>query len=124
MGTDNAPDIRSYLKFDVTGLDGSVTSATLRVFVTSGNAAFDVAQVADNSWSQTSITYNTAPTVGAVIDGSGTVVTGTWVEIDVTSYISGEGTFSMALIDNVAGRNLYSSAESGNGPELIIETGP
>ncbi|GJM40800.1 MAG: hypothetical protein DHS20C20_10820 [Ardenticatenaceae bacterium] len=124
LGTDNAPDILSLLKFDVAGLDGSVASATLRVFITSGNAEFNVAQVADNSWAQTSVTYNTAPTVGSVIDSSGAISSGTWVEIDVTSYISGDGTFSMALIDNVAGRNLYSSNETGNGPELIIETGP
>ncbi|WP_420644827.1 DUF7594 domain-containing protein [Candidatus Leptofilum sp.] len=124
LGTDDSPDILSFLKFNVTGLDGSVASATLRVFVTSGNAEFDVAQVADVSWTQASITYNTAPTVGTVIDSSGAVVTGSWVELDVTSYISGDGTFSMALIDNVVGRNLYSSNESGNGPELVIETGP
>ncbi|WP_420644828.1 DUF7594 domain-containing protein [Candidatus Leptofilum sp.] len=124
LGTDDTPDILSFLKFDVSGLNGSVNSATLRVFVTSGNAEFNVAQVADNSWTQASLTYNGAPTVGAVINGSGAIITGTWIEIDVTSYISGDGTFSLALVDNMAGRNLYSSSEAGNGPELVVVTGP
>lgn len=124
LGTDDAPDIRSYLKFDVAGLDGAVSSATLRVFVSSGSATFDAAQVADNSWLQSSITYSTSPAVGAVINGSGTVTTGTWVEIDVTSYISGDGTFSLALLPTGIGRDLFSSSEAGSGPELVVVTGP
>ena len=124
LGTDDVPDIRSYVKFDVVGLDGAVNSATLRVFVSSGSVTFDAAQVADNSWVETSITYSNAPAVGAVINGSGTVSSGTWVEIDVTSYISGDGTFSLALLPTGIGRDLFSSNESGSGPELVVVTGP
>jgi hypothetical protein len=121
--TDNAPDILSYLKFNVAGLDGSVTSATLRVFVTTAAAPFDVAEVADNGWSQGSITYSNAPATGTVISGSG-AISGGWVEIEVTSYINGDGTFSVALLADGTGRNLFNSAETGNGPELVVETGP
>ncbi|MCB8949694.1 MAG: DNRLRE domain-containing protein [Ardenticatenaceae bacterium] len=124
LGTDDAPNILSFLKFDVAGLDGAVASATLRLFVSSGNAAFDTVEITDNSWSQNSITYSNAPAAGTLINSSGTVVTGTWVEIDVTSYISGDGTFSLALLPDAAGRNLFDSAETGNGPELVVVTGP
>ncbi|MCA9899908.1 MAG: DNRLRE domain-containing protein, partial [Anaerolineales bacterium] len=123
LGTDDAPDIFSVLKFNVAGLDGAVASATLRVFVTSGSFAFNVAEVANNTWSEASVTYSNAPTAGASINGSGPVTSG-WVEIDVTSYISGDGTFSLALLADAAGRNLFSSDEAGNGPELIVVTGP
>jgi cell division septation protein DedD len=123
LSTDDAPDIRSYLKFNVAGLDGSVTSATLRVFVTTAAAPFDVAEVADNGWSQASITYSNAPAAGAVIDGSGAIGSG-WVEIDVTSYVNSDGTFSLALLADGVGRNLFDSAETGNGPELVVVTGP
>ncbi|NOY62557.1 MAG: DNRLRE domain-containing protein, partial [Gammaproteobacteria bacterium] len=121
LGTDDAPDILSFLKFNVAGLDGPVSTATLRVFVNSGTAAFDVAQVADNSWTQTGIVYNNAPAIGVVINGSGIVIGG-WIEIDVTSAISGDGTFSLALLPSGIGRDLFSSSEGGNGPELVIET--
>ena len=124
LATDDAPDVLSFLKFNVAGLDGPVASATLRVFVTTAAAPFDVAQVADNGWSQASITYSNAPTVGATINGSGSISGGTWVEIDVTSAISGDGTFSLALLADGAGRNLFDSAETGNGPELVVVTGP
>ena len=123
LGTDDAPDILSFLKFNVSGLDGTVASATLRLFVNSGSAAFDVAQVADNSWSEGSITYNTAPATGALINGSGSVSSG-WIEIDVTSYVGGNGTFSLALLADSTGRTLFSSDEGANAPELVVVTGP
>jgi len=124
LGTDDTPDILSFLKFNVAGLDGSVASATLRVFVTSGSATFDAAQVADNSWVESTITYSNAPATGAVINGSGAVSSGAWVEIDVTSYISGDGTFSLSLLPTGIGRDLFSSGETANGPELVVITGP
>ena len=124
LGTDDSPDVLSFLKFNVAGLDGSVTSATLRVFVTTAVSPFNVAQVADNSWSQVTITYNSAPATGTVINNSGAISGGTWVEIDVTSYVNSDGTYSLALLADAAGRNLFNSAETGNGPELVIVTGP
>jgi hypothetical protein len=124
LGTDDVPDVLSFLKFNVAGLDGPVASAILRIYVNSGNIAFNVAQVADNSWTEGAITYNNAPAPGAIVNGSGTFGSGTWVEINVTSYISGDGTFSLALLPNGNGRNLFSSAEGANAPELIVVTGP
>ncbi len=123
MGTGTAPIIRSYLKFNVSGLDGPVASARLRVYLNSGNAPFDVAQVNTNSWSENSITYNNAPAVGSVLNGTGAVSVG-WIEIDVTSAISGDGTFSLALVSNSTQRNLFSTDEGANPPELVVVTGP
>lgn len=124
LGTDDAPDILSFLKFNVAGLDGPVASATLRVFVTSGNIPFNAAQVADDGWSQSSITYSNQPPTGSIINGSGSFSSGAWVEIDVTSYVDGNGTFSLALLPDGAGRTLLNSSEAGNGPQLVIVTSP
>jgi hypothetical protein len=38
LNTDASPIIRSYLKFNVSSLDGPVASATLRIFRNSGSA--------------------------------------------------------------------------------------
>lgn len=123
MGTDSSPVIRSYLKFNVSGLDGPVASATLRVYVNSGSAPFDVAQVSSTSWSESSITYNNAPAVGSAIGSAGSVSSG-WIEIDVTSAINGDGTFSMVLLSNSTQRNLFSTDEGANHPELVVVTDP
>lgn len=122
LGTDDLPVMVSYLRFEPQGMSGSVSSATLRVYLNNGGFVFDVAAVASSSWSETGITYNNAPAVGSIINGSGPVSVGSYVEIDVTAYITGNGTFTLALIEDANGRNTFSSREGANPPELVIVT--
>lgn len=125
--TDVSPDIKGYLRFDVQNLDGPVTSATLRVFSGSTNAiGFDVLSVADTSWVETGsgeIIYNNAPAMGSVINSSGSVSLNSWVEIDVTNYISADGLYSFGITTGSNNPIRFLTRESTNPPELIIETG-
>ncbi|MFQ5420311.1 MAG: DNRLRE domain-containing protein, partial [Anaerolineae bacterium] len=123
LGVDNTPDFLSYLRFDVSGLDGPISSATLRLYVESGSTPFDVLEVADDSWGETTITYNNAPAPSATVNGSGSVSTSTWISVDVTGYITAEGLHSLAVDESSSGRTMFSSREGSNAPELIIETG-
>ncbi|MCA9898991.1 MAG: DNRLRE domain-containing protein [Ardenticatenaceae bacterium] len=121
ISTDAAPQINTLLRFDAQGLGGSVTDATLRLFVqTDSTIGFDVLSVADNSWGETTVTFNTAPAFGGLINSSGTTSSGTWVEIDVTSVVSGNGQVSFALSSADANRILMSSREGANPPELVV----
>ena len=121
LSTDSSPIILSLLRFDVQGVSSSVTSATLRVFTNSDSAdGVIVSAVADNSWVETAVTYNTAPTIGSQLNSSGNIDSGTWVEIDVTGYITGNGQFSLAVTSADASRISLSSREGGNPPELIV----
>ncbi|MCA9943560.1 MAG: S8 family serine peptidase, partial [Anaerolineales bacterium] len=91
---DAAPTANSYLRFDVQGLVGTVSSATLRLYVQStSSAGFTAQQVADNSWTEGGITFNNAPAIGAAINSSGATTAGTYMEVDVTSYITGNGLY-------------------------------
>ncbi len=121
LSLDASPDIWSLLRFDVAGLPGSVTSATLRLFTnnesTQGIAAL---AVADNGWVETAVTYNNAPTIGSLLNSSGSISAGTWVEIDVTSYISGNGQFSLALTSTDSNRISLNSRETINPPQLLV----
>ena len=57
-----SPKLRSYLKFDLSSVDGTVTSAVLKLTATSaGKAGFGVREVADSSWSESSLEYANAP---------------------------------------------------------------
>ncbi|RMG93408.1 MAG: DNRLRE domain-containing protein, partial [Chloroflexi bacterium] len=112
----------TYLQFDLQGLSGTVTNARLEMLILSGATMFDVAGVADNSWQEMTINANNAPVIGSVINSSGPIVAGTWVSIDVTSYINGDGIYSLALTTADSGRTLLYSRESGNPPRLIVET--
>ncbi|MAT99987.1 MAG: hypothetical protein CL608_22835 [Anaerolineaceae bacterium] len=121
LSTDASPEMWSLLRFNVADLPGSVTSATLRVFTSSDSTTgINAAAVADNSWVETAVTYNTAPTIGNMLNSSGSISAGSWVEIDVTSHISGSGLVSLALTSTDNNRISLNSRETANPPELVV----
>ena len=95
---DGAPEIDSYFRFNVSGLSGPVGQATLQITAAgdSGSGYF-VRSVADNGWDPSSITFANAPAMGEVLGSSGTFSAGMLTSVDVTSAITGDGSFSFAL---------------------------
>jgi hypothetical protein len=122
---DGSPDVRSYLRFNVQGLSGAVTSATLRVYANSAvTAGYDARSVSDNTWVESTITYNNAPPVGSVLGSSGSVSSNTWTSVNVTSYITGNGTYNLGLTTSGSTALSLASREAGaNAPQLVIQTG-
>lgn len=117
----------SYLRFTVEGLDGEVSSATLRLYsLDTDSAGFQVRTVNTTGfpWRENTITYNNAPAVGTVINTSGAIAADQWIEVDVTSYVNGEGTFNLALTTSSYSLIEFHSRENSNDPELVIETIP
>ena len=120
LATDGSPIINSYLRFDVQGI-ASVSSATLRLFAgTSSSIGIDVAGVSDNNWLESTLTYNNAPSSGAVIGNATAVSAGSWVEVDVTSYITGNGLVSFMISSADTNRQNFDSREAANPPQLVI----
>jgi hypothetical protein len=81
----------SYLKFDLSALSGSgVESAILKVYATAVDPSIKVAlyEVADDSWEETTITWNNKPAAGAhLVSVSLTSADiGQWISIDLTEY--------------------------------------
>src|SRR5689334_6943729 len=65
---DSSPVSHAFLRFSVQNVSGSVTGATLRFYANSSSpSGLSVAGVASTSWSESSITYNNAPSAGSVI---------------------------------------------------------
>ena len=123
LRTDASPDIRSYLRFVVSGVSGTPTSATLRLYAgSSHNTGFEVREVADNTWAEAEITYTNSPATGTLLGSSGPFSSGSWVEIDVTSFVTGNGTYTVALTPQTSTNLRLNSREAGNPPELVIET--
>jgi PKD repeat protein len=119
---DNAWD--SYLKFDLSGLGDSVTSAVLRLYVTTGTNSGGGVYVVANGWSESTITSANAPLIsGSPLATLGAVSTGTWVEWNVTSAVTGDGLLSLA-VRNSGGSGNYSSREGANPPQLIVTSSP
>jgi len=126
LRVDGSPIIRSYLRFDLQGLSGAVTRATLRVFANSASTSGSVANgVSDNTWTESTLNYNNAPPLGSALGSSGPITAGTWISMDVTVYITGNGTYNLALTTPGSTAVSLASRESGaNAPQLIIETSP
>ncbi len=125
LRVDGAPVVRSFLRFDVAGLTGTVTSATLRIFPTSSQTSgFTVFSVADNTWGETTIVDANAPPFGASLGTSGSASTGIWINVNVTSVVAGNGQVSFGLSTTNSTALALSAREGANPPQLVITTTP
>jgi PKD repeat protein len=122
---DGSPIVQSYLMFDLSGVSGTITKATLRVYAnTSSSAGYTVGGTA-TTWTETGITAANAPPVGPSVGSSGAFSGPTWTSVDVTSLV-GTGKLSLAM-SGINGTNVrLSSRESGaaTAPQLVLEFGP
>jgi len=124
--------INSYLKFNVTGTGGSVSSAILRLYVTDdspdGGSIYLVSNNLAGSttpWTESNINWNNAPPFsGSPLDSAGPVAAGVWVEFDVTAAITGDGVYSFALTSNSSNSALFEASEAAsNQPQLVVTIG-
>ncbi len=127
LRADASPIVNSYVRFTVSGLNGlPITKARLFFYMNSSSSAgMQALTVADSSWGETSITYSNAPPMGSTIATSSALTAGTWVVLDVTSYVTAEGTYSFGIITPGSTAISFASRESGaNAPELVVDLGP
>lgn len=124
LRVDGSPVDRSYVRFNVSGLTGSATSATLQIWATSAQSTgYDAFSVADNTWGETTITDSNAPPFGAKLGSSGAVAASTWTSVNVTSAVTGNGLVSFGLSTTNSTALALSSREGVNPPQLVI-SGP
>jgi hypothetical protein len=96
-GVGTGKEFIGFLKFDVSGVIGPITSAKLKVYTEIGSGdVVDVKAVADTTWDEMTMTYLTKPATGVILDSNATP-NAAWAEWDVTSYITKDGTYSLAL---------------------------
>jgi acid phosphatase type 7 len=124
LRVDASPVVRSYLRFQVEGLNGTVTRATLRIFANNASTVgYSIRSVNNNTWVESTIRYNNAPAVGSVLDTSGGFRSGAWTVVDISSYITGNGTYNLALTTTTNTAISFASREVGNNaPQLVLET--
>ncbi|GIW03951.1 MAG: hypothetical protein KatS3mg059_0571 [Thermomicrobiales bacterium] len=100
---DNGAHVESYARFVVTGVQGTVESATLRFHTTTSSWAVssdgpDVA-AASNDWTEGGVAWSKRPPLtSASVHDLGPVSANTWIEFDVTSLVPGDGTYTFALL--------------------------
>jgi hypothetical protein len=126
LRADASPDMRSYLRFTVQGLSGTATRATLRIYANSASTAgINIHGVSNSTWTESTINYNNAPLIGSMIGSASPVGAGVWINIDITSYITGNGLYNLALTTPSSTAISLASRQAGtNAPQLMIETTP
>jgi hypothetical protein len=121
---DGSPLVRSYLRFSVSGVSGTISRARLRLYPNSSSSTgYQAHGSSDTSWGELTITYANAPAFGAVIVSSGAFTSGAYTEVDVTPLISGDGVYTIVLTGPGTTAISLGSRESPNPPQLLIETG-
>jgi hypothetical protein len=108
-----------YFKFDVNGLSGAPFSAILKLYSTVQVGQVDAYEYADTSWGETTFVWDEQSALGAVI-GSTTAAADSWFEIDVSSYITGNDTYTIAVTTPINATGKVSSKEGTNPPALEI----
>lgn len=113
------------LKFTVTGvLAKKITTAKLRLWVSTDGSLVtggSFYRVADNTWTETGVTWNNAPAADSTPFATlGRVNANYWYEVDLAGQVTGDGTYSFRVKSPSSDAVYYSSKEGSNPPQLII----
>ena len=129
-GTNANLNISAYcfplLKFDLSSISGTVTSATLRVYFGGGLPATTLTASATSN--DTWVEGGAKPSVGSTITSQSISATGAgYISLNLTSHVqskmSGNKIVSVALADTTSGwMGLNSRQASSNKPELVVVT--
>src|SRR5690349_70281 len=123
MLTHGDPQAQVLIRFSVSGLSGTVTSARLRLFANNpsddGPSLYRVA----GAWSESGVSWSSRPApTGAALGKLTTVPQDAWVELDVTAAVAANGTYDFMLVSGSSDGSTYYSRETANPPQLDITT--
>jgi hypothetical protein len=122
---DGKPIRRSYLRFEVTGLEGRVRRARLLLYANTGSIrGYFVHRVDPVAWEEASITFAGEPGIaGKPIARSGPFPQETWTRVGVKRLIEADGIVTLALTtDDVTLISLGSREAGRHAPRLVVET--
>jgi hypothetical protein len=123
LQADSRPVKRAFLRFSV-AVDGPVSSASLRLFGRQADEGLRIVPVASQSWGEKGITYNNAPSFGAVMASSPPAAADSWRSFDVTDRVQAGGLVSFAVLGKEASGAVLGSLESGRPPQLVVQQAP
>ncbi|WFE56037.1 DNRLRE domain-containing protein [Micromonospora sp. WMMD712] len=97
LRVDGSPREVAYLRFDVTGA-GAEASAVLRLYAeTASSTGLSVHGVSAVDWREDTLTYQNAPPIGPAVASSGPTAADTWLSVDVSALVAGDGPVTLAL---------------------------
>jgi hypothetical protein len=124
LEVDGSPVRHFLMKFQVSGISGPVVNAKLRLYSIGTAVAGGNIHAAANTWDEATVNWNNAPAAGPTALGSlGGVVPNTWYEVNLTGFVTGNGTYSLRVLPTTTDGAEYRSSEGGATtiPQLVIE---
>jgi len=127
FNVDGLPTEQILMKFNVAGVSSKkIKSVTLKLYCIhkSYNDGGRFRLITDNSWDESTVTWNNRPAVDdREIARLGRVSIGSWYSVDLTSVVTGDGVYGFNVYSKSADGAGYVSSEglSARRPRLEIE---
>jgi len=128
LGTDAVvgSERRAYLKFTVSNIPTGATNVTAKVRIyaqSSSSATFTVHNIPSN-WTQSGLTWSNQPALGSTVVSKVGVTLG-YNDLDVSSTIKANGTYSFAISNSAATQVNFTSKEATSSqPTSSLSPGP
>ncbi|MDQ3987092.1 MAG: DNRLRE domain-containing protein, partial [Actinomycetota bacterium] len=115
--------INGLVRFDLSGLSGTVVRAKLRLYSLANSPSVAVHSI-DNPWGEKTVAWSNAPAFATKLGTTGQLSSKRWVEIDVTAHVSATGRASFGLTSPVATLSPFSAREGSAtlAPRLVVTT--
>jgi len=114
-------DYRSLVRFTLSGLSGAPSSVKLRLYVTDASSRGGDWYLVSNDWTESTVVWGNKPAIsGNPVASVGAVSVGTWVEIDLTSAITGNGTYSFEATSTSTNTTAFSTSQGANPPQVVV----
>ncbi len=118
----------SFLRFEVSGIESSISSAVVLLYVTNESNSAGSIYLASNSmqgslqpWTEETLTWENAPdSISPPLDSPGTASVGAWIEFDVLSAVTGNGTYNFRLDGTSENSVFFSSKEGDRAPRMVV----
>lgn len=127
---ENQPDpFRSYLKFTVTGA-GTIGRAELILRSNNSGSGFEIHEATNNTWDENTITWNNQPGLDPAIIASGPAIpNNTTFRLDVSTVVTGDGTYSFVVIMPATASNpgdaaTFEAKDAGGADPPVLRISP
>jgi hypothetical protein len=119
------PSQTAFVRFTVEGLVAPPSSVQLQLYTYSTSATGIAVGTADNGWSETGITATTAPASSVPVATMAPLTANGWAAADVSSVVTGNGTYTFALTTSSTVSKQFGSREAlGFEPRLVLSGDP
>jgi hypothetical protein len=114
-------EYRPLVKFTLGGLSGAPSSVKLRLYVTNASSRGGDWYLVSNAWLEGGVVWDNKPVVsGSPVTSVGAITVGTWVEIDLTDAITGNGTYSFEATSTSTNTAAFSTNQGTNAPQVVV----